>query len=120
MELGSKVTMSNGQRRSFVHQRHRRPAHDEQLRPQPAGLQTVGQLVEQVADALRVERGAALAHARSSDRPVMRIPRSRNARGLSRSASARKIAGTAGYQPSVRRAASAAQSGACQPSRSAR
>lgn len=39
------------------------------------------------------------AQARLSDACVMKIPRSRNALGLSRSASARKIDGTAGYQP---------------------
>src|SRR5699024_7274008 len=59
-------------------------------------------------------------HARFSDAAVMKIPRSRNARGLCCCASSRKIAGTSGNQPSVTRRGSPAHSGASHPSRSAR
>jgi hypothetical protein len=103
-----------------VGQGHRCAAHDKELCLNAASGQALGELPEQTAHLLRIELPHLAAHARFRDRPVMKIPRWANARGLSWSASGRQRSGTAGYQLSVRRSGSAAHAGACQPSRSAR
>jgi hypothetical protein len=90
------------------------------MRPQVAGGAAGGGGVADQPDSFGVKLDAVSAQARSRDRRVMKMPRSRNALGLSRSASARKIAGTAGNQASARRRGLSAHAGGGQPSRSAK
>src|SRR5699024_3278781 len=99
---------------------HRRSPYDEQLRPNPVYSEALGELLTKLAHVARAELSCGPGHARSIDRPVMKIPRSRNARGLSRSASAWKMPGTAGYQRFVRRSGPEVHIGTGQRSRAAR
>ncbi|WP_181026432.1 hypothetical protein [Rathayibacter tritici] len=104
---------------SVVLKCHRGAADDEQLRLLATVFQAIGELLEEGAELLCVEL-AVSSHARAKVRPVMRIPRSRKARGLSCSASSRKMLGTSGYHDAIRRSGSPAHAGISHPSRSAR
>jgi hypothetical protein len=68
-------TSGAGEAALVVGQCHCRPAHDEQLRVNPGRCEPVGEFLEQGEDALGVQLGAVLAHARFSDSPVMKMPR---------------------------------------------
>lgn len=81
--------------------------------------ETLRKFLKQPTKLLRAELDAVAAHARASDESVMKIPRRRNAGGLSRSASLRKIPGTPGYHRATVEAVEV-HSGTTQPSRSAR